>query len=127
MNRITILSVFIALCIPITASIAQWSDDSTHCTTICNLSGDQGYPQIASDGAGGAIMVWQDGRSSSDRIYAQRIDSSGIVRWTANGILICDATNSRLPQIVSDGAGGAIVTWFDKRTAAAFLVFSLNG
>ena len=45
-----------------------------------------------SDGAGGAIITWEDGRRhdaplDSD-IYAQRIDASGMVHWTADGELI---------------------------------------
>jgi hypothetical protein len=77
MHRIIVCSFYIALCMPLATAFAQWSDDSTLCTTVCNSSGDQGFPQITTDGAGGAIMVWQDGRNSSTKIYAQRIDSSG--------------------------------------------------
>ncbi len=94
---------------------AQWPADSVAKITICNASGDQKYPEIASDGAGGAIIVWQDGRTSSKMIYAQRVDSAGVVKWAANGILVSNADNSQLPQIASDGAGGAYITWFDMR------------
>jgi len=79
---------------------------------ICNPFDEQGTPQIASDGSGGSIMVWQDWRSGSWDIYAQRINSSGAVQWTANGVVISNAANNQIkPQIISDGSGGAIITW----------------
>ena len=94
---------------------AQWSEDSTLNTKVCNASGDQKYPEIVSDGAVGAIIVWQDGRNASTNIYAQRIDSSGNAKWTTNGIVIGNKDNSFFPKIISDGTGGAIITWFDRR------------
>ena len=45
-------------------------------------------PEICSDGADGAIITWYDFGSSSD-IYAQRINSSGNIQWTAHGVVIC--------------------------------------
>jgi hypothetical protein len=72
---------------------------------------------IAPDGAGGAIMVWADGRSGNSDIYAQRADSLGTALWTAGGIAVCaDAAYRTDPRIVSDGAGGAILTWIDYRS-----------
>ena len=75
------------------------------------------YPTIVSDGAGGAIVTWQDYRSGNYDIYAQRISAGGAVQWTANGVALCTAAGSQYyPTIVSDGAGGAIVTWYDDRS-----------
>jgi hypothetical protein len=40
---------------------------------VCTLAGDQQYPVMVSDGAGGAIVVWNDFRDDPDGdIYAQR-------------------------------------------------------
>ena len=84
--------------------------------TICNATYDQQYPQIISDGSGGAIIVWQDYRSGNYDIYAQSVDANGNVLWTSNGVTICNATNTQeYPQITSDGSGGAIITWDDYR------------
>lgn len=84
---------------------------------ICSTTGIQQHPQIVSDGAGGAIIVWQDFRNSSNYdIYAQRVDASGASQWTAGGLGICKTAGNQLnPQVVSDGAGGAIVAWIDGR------------
>ena len=49
-------------------------------------------------------------------IYAQRVNAAGSPQWTADGVALCTAANDqRDPTIVSDGAGGAIVTWDDRR------------
>lgn len=94
--------------------LVQWNTDGT---VICNATNDQYIPQICSDGAGGAIITWQDFRAGTNLdIYAQRIDSSGTVLWTLNGTAICTESHDQVPpQICSDGAGGAIITWYDER------------
>ncbi len=84
---------------------------------LCTATGEQEGPTIASDGAAGAIVAWQDQRSGNGDIYAQRISAAGTVQWTANGVGLCTATGSQYyPTSVSDDAGGAIVTWYDERS-----------
>jgi hypothetical protein len=76
------------------------------------------YPMIATDGAGGAIVTWEEARGGNFDIYAQRIKASGMVdpNWPVTGSVLCSATNNQgYPQIAPDGAGGAIVTWWDWR------------
>ena len=84
---------------------------------VCTAINYQTAPQIISDGAGGAIIAWNDARSgSTNEIYAQRIDPNGFIQWPPDGIAICtDKLNLVLGQIISDGAGGAIITWHDRR------------
>jgi hypothetical protein len=73
--------------------------------------------KIINDGFGGFILTWFDNRSGNDDIYAQRIDSSGTVQWTADGVPICTAVdNQRSEDIVPDGEGGAIIAWQDARS-----------
>ena len=63
-------------------------------------------PTIVSDGAGGAIVAWQNGPSAVD-VKAQRIDPDGNTLWTANGITVAAAANNQNNvNGVSDGAGG---------------------
>ena len=95
---------------------------------ICTADEIQQDHQICSDGAGGAIITWEDHRSAifSD-IYAQRIDSTGAVLWTGNGTAICTAFNDQWrPQICSDGSGGAIITWEDLRYNVAIYAQRIN-
>jgi len=84
---------------------------------ICNALNNQLDPRITSDGSGGAVITWTDRRSGTNYdIYAQRIDSGGNVKWTANGVAICTAANDQMdPGIISEGSGGAIITWNDGR------------
>lgn len=78
-------------------------------TVICMGGNDQYNPQICSDGAGGAIITWQDNRSGNLDIYAQKINSTGNTIWTDHGVAICTAIYDQYnPQICSDGGGGAI-------------------
>ena len=99
----------------------QWT---TNGIPVCMANDRQGGPQLVSDGAGGAIIVWGDVRNStiSDKdIYSQRINSSGDVQWTTNGIQICTAYYDQVnPQITNDGAGGAIITWSDFRASGYY-------
>ena len=90
----------------------QWVDNGT---AICTSSYNQMYPEICSDGVGGAIITWDD-RSSSNDIFAQRINSVGITQWINNGTVVCTATSYQYyPKICSDGAQGAIIAWEDSR------------
>ncbi|UCD19688.1 MAG: T9SS type A sorting domain-containing protein [candidate division WOR-3 bacterium] len=99
------------------AGNALWTANGV---AICANASAQQYPEIVSDGLGGAIITWQDRRNGGNNrdIYAQRIDSSGSVLWTVDGVGICMAAGQQtLPKIVSDGSGGAIITWLDGGTA----------
>lgn len=82
---------------------------------VCTASGVQQYPDMASDNHYGAVITWSDQRVTSD-IYAQRIDSLGDGRWTANGLGVCvDFNFQNYPVVAVDFEGGAVVTWIDNR------------
>ena len=118
LNRKLIFSIFL-LQLAFNSAYAQWSTDPSENNVICNAALDQRYPLIISDGSGGAIITWTIDRRYTDtdeNIYAQRINSTGFVQWIANGATICDASrNQNSTAIVSDGSGGAIITWADFR------------
>src|SRR3972149_946910 len=104
----------------ISLSNAQWSIDPFENNPISTETNNQYIPPIISDGSGGAIITWDDFRNGSDYdIYAQRINSSGEVQWTSNGVPISMAANEQsYPKITSDGSGGAIITWQDFRNGS---------
>jgi len=92
---------------------------------VCTANNEQITPAIVSDGSGGSIIAWQDYRSGNYNIYAQRVNSSGGVVWTANGVAICTAdSNQQQPQIVSDGSGGAIIAWQDYRNGVTSDIYA---
>ncbi len=71
-------------------------------------------PSLAGDGAGGAIVIWRDMRRDADgeaSIYAQRADEHGNLLWQAGGVKVASTSLNPRPMIVSDGAGGAIVSY----------------
>ncbi len=94
-------------------------------TVICDDTDSQDYVYLCEDGAGGALLTWEDGRGTDD-VYAQRVDSDGNTHWgdgkvwvgkpDRNGTLVCNALgNQDMPQICADGTGGAILVWSDYR------------
>jgi hypothetical protein len=83
------------------------------------LTTDTGFEpsNLVSDGASGAIAAWTDLRSGNDAdIYAQRVLATGAIApgWPADGVAICAAAGDQpFPQLVTDGAGGAVVSYQD--------------
>jgi hypothetical protein len=96
------------------AGNVQWAANGI---PVCSAGGIQDWSTIIADGSGGAIIVWQDQRNGGQPdIYAQRLNASGTVLWTADGVAICTATSEQIgPALISDGTGGAIITWEDER------------
>ena len=94
--------------------------------SIANAAGGQAGPVIVSDGAGGAIVAWEDGRSPDTEtdIFATHLLANGQVdaAWPVNGaaLAVIDGVQDA-PAMVPDGAGGAIVTWMDRRAGASVI------
>ncbi len=81
---------------------------------MSSASNYQMNSEIVSDGADGAIVVWEDWSGASVDIYAQKVDSWGDIQWPVNGIAVCTAPGTQmLPKVCTDGAGGAIIVWLD--------------
>jgi hypothetical protein len=95
-----------------------WTADGIPISTAVDV---QAYPDLCSDGAGGAIITWRDSRNYSLTgvdIYAQRINASGVAQWTPHGVTVCAESGDQMdPRIISDGLGGAIITWTDDRNS----------
>jgi hypothetical protein len=78
------------------------------------LGGDsigQSQAQLISDGTGGAIVTWKSGTTQFSNIRAQRINAGGAIQWAVAGALVSTSLTPEVPQIISDGAGGAIISW----------------
>ena len=108
---------------------AQWIDGSGNLRwgssgVVVNSAGlDQKYPSIVPDGSGGVIIAWQD--ESSNNIYVQRLNASGSRLWGTWGMIICSATGEQtLVKMVTDGQGGAILIWIDKRNWSASVLYA---
>lgn len=90
-----------------------WEKDGV---PICNLSINQQQANFIGDDDGGFIVVWWDDRDIFADIYAQRINADGKMLWDPNGVPVCTAGGvQQIPNLVSNGSGGAIVYWLDYR------------
>jgi hypothetical protein len=100
---------------------ALWTLDGA---AVATAPGDQLNQRLIADGSGGAIIVWEDDRSGTFyHVFAQRMDRAGVAQWPTDGVAIALAENQvlsgqLLPQLVSDGTGGAIIVWTDDRNNA---------
>lgn len=102
--------------------VVQWTVNGI---AVCANSALQHVPEMTSDGNGGAIIAWQDNRSGSADIYAQRVNGSGAVQWAADGVPVCAATSDQTsPQLIADGNGGAIVVWQDLRGGTNYVPYA---
>ena len=94
------------------SGVFQWSPNGE---AICS-GFNGGIPGIVSDGSGGAVIAWHDARNGNLDIYAQRVNSSGVIQWTPNGEPISTAKHNQMhPQLASGIPGQALITWRDHR------------
>jgi hypothetical protein len=74
-------------------------------------------PSLSVDDNGDCIIVWNDGRSGNDAIYAQRYSSDGKVlssNFQVNDVQFSSSLNSH-PSVSTDSSGNFIITWGDQR------------
>jgi len=91
---------------------------ATNGNAVCASAGDQSAPRVASDGAGGLLVAWQDARGTSLDVYASRLTAAGALApgWTAQGTAVATAPGDQsAPALATDGANGAYVVWQDHR------------
>ncbi|MCE9628133.1 MAG: T9SS type A sorting domain-containing protein [Candidatus Eisenbacteria bacterium] len=87
---------------------------------VCTAINPQGQTAIATDGNGGAIILWLDFRTTlnvSD-LYAHHVTIAGVLdpAWPVNGTAVTTAPGTQASQrLITDTAGGAIALWQDLR------------
>ncbi|MCF0061996.1 T9SS type A sorting domain-containing protein [Dyadobacter chenwenxiniae] len=105
-------------------AFAQWSDNPSINTRICDSEAFQDDQELATDNAGGTFIAWKDLRSGALHLYAQHIDSEGFKKWPGEGVPIATATESDEYlldfKLVADGDGGVIIAWADARNEAPY-------
>jgi hypothetical protein len=104
----------------------QWDANGTAiCTLTFNQPNATSSLVIVPDGADGAIIAWDDNRANNTTtgldIYAQRINGSGTVMWTANGVPVGTrtASNQRVPVMIPNDGNRAIIAFLDGRGGTA--------
>jgi hypothetical protein len=92
---------------------------------VCTEPHSQNNLSIASDQASGAIVTWQDDRFGNIDVFAQRVDSSGVRLWTAQGVPVCtESAFQNAPFVVAGPDHGAFIVWQDARLTGEFDVFA---
>jgi len=86
---------------------------------ITSLRGNQFDPQsICFDST--IILSWTNEQSNNSDIYVQKYDMTGRPLWNKYGIPVIKYRGRQFGQhIVSDGKGGAIISWIDRRDKSA--------
>lgn len=102
---------------------AQWgSNPSTGATVVSNVLTNEINQVSVSDGANGAIVVFESSNANDvSNIYAQRINSSGQILWgpTDDPKPVCShAAEKYIENVIPDGNGGVFIAWFDYRNNA---------
>ncbi len=92
---------------------------------LCTAVSAQADLSVIPDGTGGAFVAWEDYRSGDYNIYAQRINGSGTVLWTADGVLVCGLAEQQVdPSLTADDSGGVYIAWTDRRNTTDYDVYA---
>ncbi len=109
------------------SGVAQWAANGL---VICNQLGYQTLPKLTADGTTGVIVAWADAREYYDTglypdIYAQKVNTAGIIQGISDGNPVCSAVNAQTtPELVSDASGGSIITWADLRNGNSYDIYA---
>jgi hypothetical protein len=100
--------------------VAQWQANGVEVSNVSVTDDDIGAGIVA-DQSGGAIVTWQlrtcPPCDTDDDIIAQDVDAAGAKRWDPAGVPLCTAPGVQSnARSITDGRGGAIVTWLDARS-----------
>jgi hypothetical protein len=94
-------------------------------TVLCDALGIRSITNLVSDGAGGGLTAWQDGRDGRTRdLYATHVAGNGALApgWMSNGSRVATTLGlANFPQgipVISDGTGGALAFWVDARDSS---------
>ena len=98
---------------------AQWSTDPNVNLTVCDTTGSQELPKIASTSDGGCYISWFDTRGGGYRVYMQRLNALGVKQWGTTGLLVsANPQNSSLVDydLTVDDSNYAVVVFTDIRS-----------
>lgn len=73
---------------------AQWSSNPSVNLTVCDTTGEQVLPKIATTSDGGCYIGWFDARSGGYAVYLQRLNPQGVKQFPAGGLLISNNPQS---------------------------------
>lgn len=110
------------------AGAPLWAANGTLINTATYRPWSYGIDAVVSDRQGGLLMTWTY-NSYGGVTRAQRVSSSGVLQWTANGVDFGDP-NYGVRGLAPDGLGGAwgmMTNWSGSATSFAAYHMAANG
>ena len=104
---------------------SQWSTNPAVNNIICNLSGEQAIPKIATCPNGDTYIGYFSNEGGNYNVRLQRLDPLGNILWAPNGILIsANQQETWLTdwEMTCDAANHAILAFNDIRTGSTNVV-----
>lgn len=75
------------------------------------IADDQGEPDVAVDGTGAGLVVWQTDHTGDLEIRGRRLDAAGIPAGSELVLNATSADDQQLPAAAGSAAGGFVVAW----------------
>ena len=91
---------------------SQWSTDPSQNLRVTTIGL---CPEMITDGAGGAYILYKDMPMENVHLYLQRLDKYGYRKFPGNGMLIADSNRyqQQFFNLISDEHHGAIIGFQD--------------
>jgi len=98
----------------------EWGDGRG--VLLSNIENYRTNPRTASDGAGGAFISVECGRTSESDIRAYHVNSDGELDWQDNGVPVCNAEGQQSSAQILPTPDGCLVTWQDMRSGSSAII-----
>src|SRR5207344_2430450 len=85
---------------------------------VCGAIGWQYLGGLTRDASGNTYYTWSDQRSGEPDVYAQKLNSSGVSQWTADGVLVCAAPRGQF--------GAAVAPWKPSTPCRVYTAWTDN-
>jgi len=86
-----------------------WEGNGIVLATGADVTASAFPPRVAPDGAGGAVVAWQDGHQ---RLHAQRVDVQGRCLW--QNVVLSASEVANTSDLLADGQGGLLIAWLES-------------
>ncbi len=87
---------------------------------VSSATADAASLAMVTDGAGGAMVAWNDERNGDFDIYAQRVNGAGASLWGMDDLGLCtEAGDQQTPFMIRSGTDRALLAWGDSRISVA--------
>jgi len=69
--------------------------------------------RMVSDGEGGAVITWYDTHEGENKVYTQKLNSTGTIMWDPDGVRVCTYASSQTHPAIAAVSDGVIIMWAD--------------